>query len=100
MLIVAEPYFKSMESARRYHNLAVDLGIPNVSVIANKVRPGEDSVIAEYCSLHGFELLGTVPFDAEFSEADRLGAAPIDLLPDSAGVKAICSLADALAVVS
>lgn len=93
MLLVAEPYFKSLETARRYHHLATDLGIPRVSVVANKVRPEDVDIVADYCAGHGFELIATVPFEPEFGAAERLGVAPIDHAPHSEGTEAIRALA-------
>ncbi len=100
MLIVAEPYFKSLETARRYHHLAVDLGIPRVSIVANKVRPEDGEVVADYAAGHGFDLAATVPFEPTFAEAERLGIAPIDHAPASAGATAIRGLADKLTEVA
>ncbi len=96
LLIVAEAYFKSMETARRYHHLASDLGIPRIEIVGNKVRPGDDEIIEEFCSTHGFELATCVPFDDAFIQAERRGMAPIDHAPDSVGVVAISELADRL----
>jgi len=93
MLLIAEPYFKSMETARRYHKLAVDLGIPRVSIVANKVRDEETNVVAEFSGLHSIEVIHTVPFDPAFAEAERLGVAPFDHAPDGPGVNAIRQLA-------
>lgn len=96
MLLVAEPYFKSMETARRYHRLAVDLGIPEVSIVANKVRDEETNVVAEFSAQHDMRLIHTVPFDPAFAEAERLGVAPFDHAPDGSGVSAIRLLAERL----
>ncbi len=93
MVLVAEPYFKSMETARRYHELAVDLGITAVGVVANKVGGDEQAILPEYCTMHGFRLLGSVPFEPAFAEAERVGVAPIDVAPASAGVAAIIDVA-------
>ncbi|MEX2553076.1 MAG: carbon monoxide dehydrogenase, partial [Actinomycetota bacterium] len=52
MLVVAEPYFKSLETARRYHGFARQLGIPRTWVISNKVRGAEDGkAIEEFCGI-------------------------------------------------
>lgn len=96
MLLVAEAYFKSLETARRYHDLAVELGIPRVSVVANKVREGDGDLVAEYCENHDFDLIGSIPFEPRFGEAERLGTAPYDLAPDSDGVDAIRNMARTL----
>lgn len=96
ILIVAEPYFKSLETARRYYLLAQDLGIPRVSIVANKIRPADGEAVADYCREHGFDLIATVPFDAGFAEAERAGKAPIDHLSNNPAVDAIGALADKL----
>lgn len=97
MLVVAEPYFKSLETARRYHRLAVDLGIPTVSVVGNKVPEGDDDVVTAFCEERGFALLASIPFDASLAEAERVGRAPIDHRPQAPAVQAIRRLAGGLA---
>ncbi len=94
MVLVAEPYFKSMETARRYHDLAADLGITKLGIVANKVGSGDDAILPEFCAAHGYRLLGSVPFDPAFAEAERRGEAPIDTQPDSPGIAAITALAE------
>lgn len=93
MLLVAEPYFKSLETARRYHNLAVDLGIPHVGIVANKVRPEDEDIVREYCDSHGFELVASIPYEPRFAEAERMAAAPFDIAGDSPAVAAIRAMA-------
>lgn len=97
MLLVAEPYFKSLETARRYHKLATDLGIDRVSIVANKVREGDEAVLADFCHSHGFQMIASIPYEPAFAEAERLGAAPFDVAGDSRGVEAIRRLAEELA---
>lgn len=96
MILVAEAYYKSLETARRYHDLAVDLGIPKVSLVANKVRSEDRGVVADYCEAHGFNLLASIPYEPLFGEAERLGAAPYDVARQSAGVDAIRNMVRAL----
>lgn len=93
MLLVAEPYFKSLETARRYHELSTGLGIPRVSVVGNKVREGDEEILQEYCDSHGFELLTVIPFEPEFPAAERLGIAPFDHAPNSLGARSIDDMA-------
>lgn len=79
MLIVAEPYFRSLETARRQAVLANDLGIDRVVVLANKVRSSADGeAIGSFCDRHGIEVAGTVPYDERLGEAERAGVAPVD----------------------
>ncbi len=50
---VLEPYYRSMETARRVAALAVELGVPDVMVLANKVRDEADRrAIAEFTAAH------------------------------------------------
>ena len=96
MLLVTEPYFKSMETARRYHELSTGLGIPRVSIVGNKMRDGDEDILKEYCDGHGFELLDIVPFEPEFPAAERLGIAPFDHAPDAPGTLTIGKIAQTI----
>lgn len=64
MLVVAEPYFKSLETARRAAELARELGIPHVYIVANKVRGAHDAdAIRAFCDRNTLSLFATIPFD-------------------------------------
>lgn len=92
---VLEPYFRSMETARRVSELARELGVPDVVTVANKVRDeGDRRAIAEFCGAHEMRLVGEVPYDPSLIETERQGAAP----PGRPGpaVAAITRLADDL----
>lgn len=95
LLVVAEPYFKSLETSRRYSIMAKELGIPQVSVVANKVRDTNDlNAIEEFCDTNDMELLGQVPFDDMLGKAERAGVAPVDFDDGAPSVKAIGVLVD------
>src|ERR671926_228067 len=47
MLIVVEPYYKSLETGRRMAALAKDLGIERVALVANKIRDERDREAVE-----------------------------------------------------
>lgn len=98
LLVVTEPYYRSLETAGRVVPLALELGVPAVWVVANKIRDERDKdAILQYGAGHGFDLIGAIPFDAGVGEADLLGRAAIDHAPDSPAVAAIEALADAIA---
>jgi CO dehydrogenase maturation factor len=98
LLVVTEPYFRSLETTGRLVPLARELGLETVWVVANKVRsPRDEAAIREYCARRGFDLVAVVPFDEGVVEADRQGSALIDAAPTSAAVKALEGLADRLA---
>jgi len=94
VLLVTEPYFRSLETTGRLAPLARDLGIPHIWAVANKVRSAQDeAAVREYLSRHGIELLGVVPFDERVTEADNAGRAVLDDAPDGPAVLAIAELA-------
>lgn len=95
MLVVAEPYYRSLEAAARTVSLARELAIPHIHVVANKVKNAADrAAIETFCAQHEMPILGTVPLDEQFVEAERRALAPIDFAPDCAGVQAITAIAD------
>jgi CO dehydrogenase maturation factor len=97
MLIVVEPYYRSLEAGARTAELARELAIPHICAVANKVRSHEDqAAIESFCAKHGMRLLGRVPLDEAFVEAERAGQAPIDYAPHSPGLEAIRELAGAI----
>lgn len=97
VLLVTEPYFRSLETTGRLAPLARELDIPHVWAIANKVRTASDeAAIREYCTRHGVELLAVVPFDPRVTEADNAGVAVLDHAPDAPAVLAASELAQTL----
>lgn len=94
LVAVLEPYYRSMETARNVVALATELGIPDVVVVANKVRDdGDRQAIAGFCASHSMRLVGEVPWDGRLADVERSGGAPIDAAPDAPAVVAITSLA-------
>jgi CO dehydrogenase maturation factor len=97
LLVVAEPYFKSLETAQRSSTLARELGIAAIHLVANKIRtPRDEESVREFAARHGLSVAAVIPYDAAVVEADERGTAPIEHRPDSPGVAAIRRLADQL----
>ena len=95
MLVVAEPYFKSLETARRAYELAKELGIPRVFVVANKSRgPRDEEAIRTFCERNHLDLLAAVSFDETVVEAELGGAAVLDVNARASSVMQIQRLAD------
>jgi CO dehydrogenase maturation factor len=99
MLVVVEPYFRSLDTGARAADLAKELGIHRIYFIANKVRnDGEREAVAEVARRKGFVLIASVPYDEALPEADRLGLSPLDFAPQSPAVEAVKQLAHDLEV--
>ena len=95
MLVIAEPWFRSLETARRSVTLAADLGIPKVAVVANKLRDLDDRELVEaFCARHSMEVFATLPYDDTLGDAERAGAAPVDHDADAPSIGAIDRLVD------
>lgn len=97
LLVVGEPYFKSLETANRSFALAKDLGIKRVSMVANKIRiPRDEETVREFAARHGLDVAGFVPYDEAVVEADLSGSALIEYRPEAPSVAAIRRLADSV----
>src|SRR5918998_2940594 len=82
MLVVVEPYFKSLETGRRMAALARDLGLERVALIANKVRDdGDLEAVKEFAERNGLEIGGIIPFDERMRGAEQAGLSPPHLHP-------------------
>lgn len=94
MLIVCEPYYRSLEAGARTFLLANELEIPHIYVIANKIKTETDqAAIAQFCEQHNMPVIGVVPYEEDFMEAERQCMAPIDYAPESSGAIAIKNIA-------
>jgi len=94
MLVVAEPYYRSLEAAKRTSDLAVELGIQFVRVVANKVRHEEDlAAIETFCKQNGMTIIGQVPHDETLMDAERNEQSPYDYAERGPGVEAIRKIA-------
>ncbi len=97
LLIITEPYFRALETLGRTVPLARELGIPQMYVVANKVRSERDeAAIREYTARLGLDLLAVVPFDEAAQEADRQNQALVEYRPTAPAVQAIARIVDAL----
>ncbi|MGI9120065.1 MAG: ArsA-related P-loop ATPase [Acidimicrobiales bacterium] len=94
-LVVVEPMAKSLLSGRRLARLAAAAERPvRVLAVANKVsEPGDAERVA---ARTGLEVVGVVPLDRSFSDAERAGRAPIDVVPESDAVRAVSFLVERL----
>lgn len=101
LLIVVEPYFRALETATRIHELAVQLSLPRILVVGNRVRNAEEEeAVRQFCERHGLDLAAVIPFDEAVVMAEMSGVAPLDYAPDSPVVQAAAGLARKLEVLA
>ncbi len=79
VLLVAEPYYRSLETVRRMSTLVAELPVPSVAVVANKVRScGDRDAVEEFCGRHGLAFAGAVPWCDAVGAADRSRVPVVD----------------------
>jgi CO dehydrogenase maturation factor len=76
-IVVIEPGARSVQTYHLVKKLAADLGVKKVSVVANKVRSGEDEAFIKK-EIPSDALLGMVHYNDEVIAADRQGVSPYD----------------------
>jgi len=76
-VVVIEPGARSVQTYKNVKRLAEDLGVHQVSVVANKVRSAEDE---EYIKskIPAEDLLGFIHYNEDVIDADRQGKSPYD----------------------
>ena len=96
LLVILEPYYKALETARRAAQLGRELGVKRIVGVANKIRDTADAdAVREFAATHGLSIAAEVPLDEGIRKADLAGRAPIDVA-DSPAVAAISLLATRL----
>lgn len=96
--LLAEPYYRSLETVRRMAVLLDELPVPRVVVVANKVRDERDAeAIGQFCDRHELQLVATVPWNDEVLAADRERVPVLDRLGTADVATAVGGLVDALA---
>jgi CO dehydrogenase maturation factor len=97
MLIVTEPYYRSLETARRTLPLARALGINHIYAVVNKYRSAEDDkAVTDFCRNNDLEIIAKIPFDSEVTQADLEGKSLYDFNSESIVVKEVEKLAETL----
>lgn len=93
LLLVAEPYFRSLETVRRMADLGRELAIPRIEVVANKVRDsGDAAAVGEFCQRHDLAVVGQVPWDDAVLDADRDRRPLLEAAPACDAVHALTAL--------
>jgi CO dehydrogenase maturation factor len=90
LILVAEPYFRSLEAVRLQARLASELPNVIIGAVANKLRSPEDAqAVGEFVDGLGIPLWGEVPWSDDVTNADRLRMSLIDAAPDGPAVSGI-----------
>jgi CO dehydrogenase maturation factor len=76
-IVVIEPGARSIQTYHRVKSLASDLGVKQVSVVANKVRSPEDEEFL-MDRIPPEDFLGVIKYREEIIAADRRGISPYD----------------------
>jgi len=77
-IVVVEPGERSIQTYQKVVQLAADLGIRKVRVIANKIRSRVDEEFIK-AKIPEENLLGFIHFDDDVTAADRAGRSPYDI---------------------
>lgn len=97
LLIVTEPYFRALQTAGRITPLARELGIPDIRVIANKVRSDQDAeIIGDYAGQLNLDVVGAIPWDDAVQHADLANRSLFDYAYDSQAASEIRRIFDHL----
>ncbi len=94
-LVVVQPGSQSALTGRRVAKIARMRGGTDVRFVANRVKGTRDTTHVE--RLIGEPVFWSVPVDDGVAEAERLGIAPIDHVPDSPTIAGIREMVAALA---
>jgi len=81
MIVAVEPTRRSLGTAAQIKKLANDIGLKRLFLVGNKIRDEEEAAFLENESL-GMPILGWLPADLAVQEADRLGQAVYDYVPE------------------
>lgn len=97
LLVVTEPYYRALETARRTVPLARGLGINHLYAVANKIRTAEDKqAVKDFCAKHDLEIIAMIPFDSNVTQADLRGQSLMDFNAEAPLVGEVTKLAATL----
>ncbi len=81
MLVVVEPTRRSLGTAAQIKKLAADIGLTRLWLVGNKVRNESEAAFLE-AETPGLPVLGYLTANLAVQEADRLGIAVYDYVPE------------------
>jgi CO dehydrogenase maturation factor len=97
LLVVVEPGTRSIDTAARISELAKEMGVRRIAVVANRVAgPHEKRAIEEGLRRHGLELLHTLPASWAVSGADLAGTSPFAVPGSEEWIETVRQLSKAI----
>ncbi len=97
MLVVADSSRKSLETTKKLHDLAKQVGIKECLIVGNKVTgQHEGEYIEGFAKMNRLELLGLVPYDEIILRADMQGETPLKYAEQSNAIAAIRGMGEKL----
>jgi len=81
-IVVVEPGARSVQTYKKVKQLAADIGVKNIRVVANKVRSDEDEAYLRE-RIPNTEFLGAIRYSAEVIMADREATSPYETAPST-----------------
>lgn len=81
MVVVVEPTRRSLGTAAQIKKLAADIGLTRLWLVGNKVRNESEAEFLK-TGTPGIPVLGMLPANLAVQEADRLGQAVYDYVPE------------------
>ncbi len=97
LLVVVEPGTRSIDTAARISELAKEMGVRRIAVVANRVAGQyEKRAVEEGLGRHGLELLHTLPTSGAVSGADLAGTSPFAAPGSEEWIDAVRQLSKAI----
>jgi CO dehydrogenase maturation factor len=81
-IVVVEPGTRSIESFKRISGMAFQIGLRNISVIANRIKSQSDEDLIRH-ELGAMKIIGVIPYSETILNNDRDGKSAIDNLDDN-----------------
>lgn len=97
MLAIVDANMKSLETAKRIHELAANAGMKQIFLVGNKIaNEAQKKAIENFAGKNGLEILDFVPFDQNVVEAEMRGETPL-IYKESEAMRAIEKLCEKFA---
>jgi len=77
LIVVIEPGFRSIQTARAVKKMSMDLGFKSVFIVINKLKSEEEKKLLKK-SLKDFKILGELPYSEKVRESDLKNYSPCD----------------------